>query len=237
MTKTGTLYLIPSTIAEDTSGFVLPSMVMELISSIDEFIVEDERNARRYLKSIGYTKPLQSLILYELNKHTNDIEIPEFITSLLNGKDMGLLSEAGCPCVADPGSIIVSLAHKNNIPVKPLVGPSSILLSLMASGFNGQNFSFNGYLPIDRNPRIRKIKELENKAYRENQTQIFIEAPFRNMPLLNDIVNNCSPATLLCIAINITGKDEIIQTKTISEWKKNIPEIHKKTAIFLLYKG
>ena len=237
MAKTGTLFLIPSTIAENTSVLVLPSKVLELISSLDEFIVEDERNARRFLKSIGYTKSLQSLILYKLNKHTSDKEIPEFITTLLKGKDMGLLSEAGCPCIADPGSVIVTLAHKNNIPVKPLVGPSSILLSLMASGFNGQNFAFNGYLPIDKNLRIRKIKELENKAYRENQTQIFIETPFRNTQLLNDIINSCSPSTLLCLAINITGKDEFIETKTVMDWKKQVPEIHKKTAIFLLYKA
>ncbi|NTW33182.1 MAG: SAM-dependent methyltransferase [Bacteroidetes bacterium] len=236
MSKTGTLFLIPSTIAEDTSSLVLPLQVLELISTLDEFIVEDERNARRFLKSIGYTKPLQSLLLYQLNKHTEENEIPEFITSLLKGKDMGLLSEAGCPCIADPGSVIVALAHKNKIPVKPLVGPSSILLSLMASGFNGQNFAFNGYLPIDKNSRIRKIKDLENKIYRENQTQIFIETPYRNMQMLNDILNNCSPSTLLCIAVNVTGKDEFIETKTISEWKKQIPEIHKRTAIFLLYK-
>jgi len=236
MSKTGILFLIPSVIAENTAEKVLPTYVINLINELDEFIVEDERTARRFLKSIGYTKSLNSLILYRLNKHTDNIELPSFIESLLNGKNIGLLSEAGCPCIADPGSEIVNLAHQKNIKVEPLVGPSSILLALIASGFNGQNFAFNGYLPIEKNARIKKIKELENKSARDNQTQIFIETPFRNMQLLNDIQNSCSSSTQLCIAADITGDNEFIQTKNINEWKNKIPELDKRTAIFLIYK-
>jgi 16S rRNA (cytidine1402-2'-O)-methyltransferase len=236
MNKTGTLFLIPSVIAENTAEKVLPSYVINLISTLDEFIVEDERTARRFLKSIGYARSLDSLILHTLNKHTDTSEIQTFINSLLSGKNVGLLSEAGCPCIADPGAVIVQLAHENNITVKPLVGPSSILLALIASGFNGQNFSFHGYLPIDKNQRIKKIKELESKIKHEDQTQIFIETPFRNMQLLNDILNSCNSSTLLCIAADITGSSEFIETRTISEWKIKIPELNKRTVIFLLYR-
>jgi len=236
MTESGTLFLIPSIISENTSEKVLPSYLIAVINDLDEFIVEDERTARRFLKVAGYLKPLDSLILHQLNKHTDATELPSFINSLLQGKNVGLLSEAGCPCVADPGSAIVKIAHEHQIVVKPLVGPSSIMLALMASGLNGQSFVFHGYLPIEKNARIKKIKELENKAGRENQTQIFMEAPFRNMQLLNDILHSCNSGTSLCIACDITGSSEFIQTKSISEWKKKIPELHKKTVIFLLYK-
>ena len=236
MNKYGTLYLIPSLIAEDNANAVIPQGIIKLISGLDEFIVENERTARRFLKTIKYIKSLDSLILHTLNKHTEFLEIPAYLNSLLNGKDIGLLSEAGCPCIADPGSEVVYLAHQHGINVKPLVGPSSILLALIASGFNGQNFTFNGYLPIDKNARIKKIKELENKAIREDQTQIFMETPFRNMSLLNDILNSCKPSTLLCIAADITSTNEFIQTKSISEWKNNIPQLNKITAVFLLYK-
>ncbi|MFA4851631.1 MAG: SAM-dependent methyltransferase [Bacteroidales bacterium] len=236
MAKTGTLFLIPSAIAENTTESVLPSYVIKLISDLDEFIVENERTARRYLKNIGYEKPLQTLVLHTLNKHTDTSEIHGFINSLLNGKDIGMLSEAGCPCIADPGAIVVMLAHEHKINVKPLVGPSSILLALIASGFNGQNFTFNGYLPIDKCRRIKKIKELESKAIREDQTQIFMETPFRNMQLFRDILSSCNPSTHLCIAADITGADELIRTRTIREWKNKSLELHKRTVIFLLYK-
>lgn len=236
MTNSGTLFLIPSVISENTSEKVLPSYLIAVINDLDEFIVEDERTARRFLKAAGYLKPLDLLVLHQLNKHTDVTELPSFINSLLQGKNVGLLSEAGCPCVADPGSMIVKIAHEHQITVKPLVGPSSIMLALMASGLNGQSFVFHGYLPIEKNARIKKIKELESKASRENQTQIFMEAPFRNMQLLNDILHSCNSGTSLCIACDITGSNEFIQTKSISEWKKKIPELHKKTVIFLLYK-
>jgi 16S rRNA (cytidine1402-2'-O)-methyltransferase len=232
----GTLFLIPSVIAENSADYTIPQNVLKCIFELDEFIVENERTARRFLKSISYEKSLDSLILHTLNKHTEYSEIPSFINSLLNGKNIGLLSEAGCPCIADPGSEIVKLAHQHGINVKPLVGPSSILLALIASGFNGQNFAFNGYLPIDRNARVKKIKELESKANREDQTQIFMETPFRNMQLLNDILNCCKPSTLLCIAADITGSTEFLQTKSITEWKENIPQLNKRTVVFLLYK-
>jgi 16S rRNA (cytidine1402-2'-O)-methyltransferase len=238
MNAYGTLYLIPSVIAEETAGSTIPIYVQKIISELDEFIVENERTARRFLKSVMYTKSLDSLILHTLNKHTDSTEIPSFIASLLNGKNIGLLSEAGCPCIADPGSEIVKLAHQQGINVKPMVGPSSILLALIASGFNGQNFAFNGYLPIDKSARIKKIKELESKAYKEDQTQIFMETPFRNVQLLNDILNNCKPSTLFCIAADITGTNEFIHTKRISEWKSksNIPQLNKITAVFIIYK-
>jgi len=236
MNNTGTLFLIPSVIAENTAQSVLPQEVIKMINELDEFIVENERTCRRFLKSIGYAKPLDSLILYTLNKHTDNNELPSFLNSLLEGKNIGLLSEAGCPCVADPGSEIVRIAHENNIRVKPLVGPSSILLALIGSGFNGQNFSFVGYLPVDKNARIKKIKEIENKAIREDQTQMFIETPYRNMQLLNDLLQTCNLYSHLCIASNLTGEDEFISTRTIKEWKNNIPELNKKTVIFLIYK-
>jgi 16S rRNA (cytidine1402-2'-O)-methyltransferase len=236
MNTYGTLYLIPSVIAEETVHSVIPQEVIKHISELDEFIVENERTARRFLKSIMYNKSLDALILHTLNKHTDSLEIPSYINSLLNGKNIGLLSEAGCPCIADPGSEVVRLAHHHGINVKPLVGPSSILLALIASGFNGQNFAFNGYLPIDKNARVKKIKELESKAMREDQTQIFMETPFRNMQLLQDILNNCKPSTLLCIASDITGKSEFIKTKSINDWKGNIPQINKITAVFLIHK-
>ena len=232
----GTLYLIPAVIAENTASSVLPSHNTTIIQELDEFIVENDRTARRFLKSIGYSKSLDSVILHTLNKHTERDNIPDFIQALLKGKNVGLLSEAGCPCIADPGSVVVALAHDYHIPIKPLVGPSSIFLALMASGFNGQNFAFNGYLPIEQKERIRKLRELENKALREDQTQIFMETPYRNLQIFQCIVSHCKPSSHLCIAANITDADEFIQTKTIAEWKNISPQIHKKTAIFLLYK-
>ncbi len=234
MKKLGTLLLIPTAISENTTALVLPEMVIQTIYTLDEFIVEDEKSARRFLKSIQYPKSLNDLTLHVLNKHTNQNDIPLFIKSLENGKDIGLLSEAGCPCIADPGSVVVNLAHQKNIPVKPLVGPSSILLALIASGFNGQHFLFHGYLPIEKSFRIKKIKELEFNSKRESQTQIFMETPFRNMQLLNDLLNTCNSETKLCIAVDITGINEFIQTKSMSAWKKSLPELHKRTAIFLL---
>lgn len=236
MINKGTLFLIPSLIAENTVDYVLPSSVINLISDLDEFIVEDERSARRFLKGTGYTKSLDSLVLHTLNKYTDPGEIPSFINSVLLGRNVGLLSEAGCPCIADPGSYIAELAHQYGIRVKPLTGPSSVLMALMASGFNGQKFAFNGYLPIEKKARKKKIKDLEFLAVRENQTQIFMETPFRNMQLLNDILNFCKPGTLLCIASEISSEKEFILTKTIGEWKNKIPNLHKKPVIFLLYK-
>ncbi|MBN1187606.1 MAG: SAM-dependent methyltransferase [Bacteroidales bacterium] len=234
----GKLYLIPTLLGEDESviDWVIPLNVKNVVNQISHYIVENERTARRYLLKIGYKTPIDSTCFYVLNKHTKDEEIAEFLKPALEGMHLGLLSEAGVPCVADPGNIIVRLAHLRNILVEPLTGPSSIILALMASGFNGQNFSFLGYLPIDKAERIRKIKHLEALSLKENQTQIFIETPFRNQKLFEDIVNNCNPATLLCLACNISLPYALIKTKTISEWKKSNPDLNKKPTAFLIYR-
>lgn len=234
MADTGTLYLIPSVIADNTADLAIPGGNLLIINSLKEFIVEEERTARRFLKSIGYDKSLDEVTLYSLNKHTDSVNIPSFLEPLIAGKDMGLISEAGCPCIADPGSEIVMLCHKNGIHVRPLTGPSSILLALMASGLNGQNFAFNGYLPIEKGERAKKIKELEQRAAKEKQSQIFMEAPYRNMQLLNDILKICNPSTLLCIASEIMSDSENIKTASINDWRTKPPELHKKTAIFII---
>lgn len=230
----GKIYLIPTTLGESEISNVIPDYVKSVINKIDEFIVENEKSARHYLKKAGINKPLQEVILKPLNKHTSPEEYTAYLKPTLEGKNIGIISEAGCPAIADPGSEIVKLAHQKNIEVIPLVGPSSILLSLMASGFNGQNFSFNGYLPIDKNERSRKIKELEKLVQQKNQTQLFIETPFRNNALIADLINNCNGNTLLCIACDITLPTEFIKTKSIADWKKSPPDIHKRPAIFLL---
>lgn len=233
----GTLYLIPTTLGDTgETADVIPIKINQLINTIDEYIVENEKSARHYLKKLGIKKPLQEIILHPLNQHTNQHEISTYLTNILQGKNIGIISEAGCPGVADPGAEVVKLAHERNITVIPLVGPSSILLALMASGFNGQSFTFNGYLPKERNERIKKIKELELTIQKKNQTQLFIETPYRNQHLLNDILETCSTQTKLCIACDITLPTEFIKTKTISAWKKQIPDITKRPTIFLIYK-
>ncbi|MCK6650732.1 MAG: SAM-dependent methyltransferase [Bacteroidia bacterium] len=232
----GKLYLIPTTLgdtAETTD--VIPLKVNELINKIDEYIVENEKSARHYLKKIGIKKPLQEIILHPLNQHTQAHEISTYLNSINQGKDIGVISEAGCPGVADPGADVVKLAHEKDIDVIPLVGPSSILLSLMASGFNGQNFAFNGYLPKERAERIKKIKDLEMLVYKRKQTQMFIETPYRNMHLLEDILNSCENKTKLCIACDITLPTEFIKTKSVFDWKKQLPDINKRPTIFLIY--
>jgi len=237
MTKQGAIYLIPTTLGDTAeTADVIPLKITQLINTIDEYIVENEKSARHYLKKIGIKKPLQEIVLHPLNKHTDAKQISSYLNSIGEGKDIGIISEAGCPGIADPGAEVVKLAHKKNITVIPLVGPSSILLSLMASGFNGQNFAFNGYLPKERDERIKKIKELEKIAQQKNQTQLFIETPYRNTHLLEDILTTCGNDTLLCIACDITLATELIKTKSIRDWKKQIPDINKRPAIFLIYK-
>ena len=189
------------------------------------------------MKQAGLTIPQSQLVIHDYGKHQRNTDLKEFFTGLLAGKDAGLMSEAGCPGVADPGAEIVAEAHKRGIKVVPLVGPSSILLALMASGFNGQSFTFHGYLPIDKAQRSKRIKELEIQAERFIQTQLFIETPFRNDSLLAEVLKSCKPTTRLCIACNLTAANELVQTKTINEWKKQLPELHKQPAIFLLYKS
>lgn len=230
----GTLYLIPVVMAEGAENKSLTPYLQETINQIKEYIVENEKTARRCLKEAGLKTPQSELIIHDYGKHQRGGSIAEYFEGLEAGNDVGLMSEAGCPAVADPGADLVAEAHKRNIKVVPLVGPSSILLAIMGSGFNGQSFSFHGYLPIDKMARIKKIKDLEGFSERFKQTQLFIETPFRNNPMLNDILASCSNDTKLCIACNLTSEDELIQTKTIADWKKNQPDLHKKPAIFLL---
>ena len=234
--NTGTLYLIPTFLAETNHSNVFPELNSTIIDRIDTFIVEDIRTARRFIKKINPSKNIDDLNFLILNKHTKIEEYSSFLNNLTT-KDIGLLSEAGCPCIADPGAVVVSIAHNKNIKVAPLVGPSSLLLALIASGFNGQSFSFHGYLPIDKNDRSKKIKEIEKDIFNKNQTQIFIETPFRNLQMFHDIISNCKPESKLCIAKDLTSKDELIKTKRISEWRKGKePEIQKIPTVFLLYK-
>lgn len=233
----GILYLIPATLGDTAeTADVIPVKVNQLINTIDEYIVENEKSARHYLKKMGIKKPLQEIVLHPLNQHTEAKDISTYLTSLGQGKNMGIISEAGCPGIADPGAEVVKLAHEKNITVCPLVGPSSILLALMASGFSGQHFAFYGYLPKERNERIKKIKELEKAAQQKKQTQLFIETPYRNNHMLDDILTSCEGNTLLCIACDITLHTEFIKTKTVAAWKKQVPDINKRPAIFLIYK-
>jgi 16S rRNA (cytidine1402-2'-O)-methyltransferase len=236
MTQQGILYLIPTTLGDTAeTADVIPVKINTIINQIDEYIVENEKSARHYLKKIGIKKPLQEIILHPLNQHTASQEISGYLKSIAEGKNIGIISEAGCPGVADPGAEVVAIAHTRNIKVVPLVGPSSILLSLMASGFNGQSFTFHGYLPKERGERIKKLKELE-KAAQKQQTQLFIETPYRNMHLLEDMLSTCDGATKLCIACDITLPTEFIKTKRMTEWKKQLPDINKKPTIFLIYR-
>jgi len=229
------LYLIPTSLGDTDFNSVLPGNITEIVSSINIFIVENVRTARRYLKKLNKNIVIDDLTFYVLNKHTDYADIDSFLEKI-DKHDIGIISESGCPAVADPGSDIVSLAHKKNIQVVPLVGPSSILLSLMGSGFNGQNFAFNGYLSVKSNERQRKLKELEQKVFKQNQTQIFIETPYRNNQMLNDILMVCSHQLKVCVACNLTLDDEFILTKPVSFWKKNKIDLNKKFTIFLLGK-
>lgn len=230
------LYLIPVTLGETSIEQVLPTYNKEIILQIKYFIVENIRSARRFLKKVESSINIDELTFYELNKHTKPEDIENYLNPMANGFHVGIISEAGCPAIADPGSDIVAIAQKKNYKVVPLVGPSSILLSLMASGFNGQGFAFHGYLPIDGAERIRKIKQLENLIHHEHQTQIFIETPYRNQKLVEDIIKHCTPSTKLCIAMNITCENEYIRTLSVKQWAKQLPDMAKQLCIFLLYK-
>ena len=232
----GTLYLIPVPLAENAAAKSFTPYLVDTINSIKEYIVENEKTARRFLKEAGLTTPQSELTIHDYGKHNREAGSAEFFKGLQAGKDVGLMSEAGCPGIADPGADIVEKAHRMGIKVVPLVGPSSILLALMASGFNGQSFTFHGYLPIDKVERARSIKELEAAAIKNNQTQLFIETPFRNNPMLEEILRSCSPKTRLCIACDLTSETELVQTKTIAEWQKKVPELHKRPTIFLLFR-
>ena len=231
----GTLYLIPVTLGDDNIAQVLPANVVTIAQQLDTFVVESEKSARHFLSTIKTTKPVRELTLNLLNEHTDDKTIPDLLKPLLAGKDVGLMSDAGCPAIADPGAKLVALAHQKGIRVVPLVGPSSILLSLMASGLNGQQFAFLGYLPVDKAQRIQKLKEIEKRAQTHKETQIFIETPYRNMHMLEALLSTCHANTRLCIASQVSMADEMIVTKTINQWKQNaLPDLHKKPTVFLL---
>lgn len=232
----GNLYLIPTTLGESPLAAILPEQVRQIAASLKVYVAENPKTARQYLKQIGLDTPLQEIEIHTLDKHTKADELLRLLQPALNGKDIGLVSEAGCPAVADPGALLVRLAHSQGIRVVPLVGPSSILLALMGSGMNGQSFAFHGYLPIQKPERCKRISELEKESGSRNQTQIFIEAPYRNQALLEDLVQTCEPGTELCIATDLTLETERIETRKIAEWRKKLPDINKKPTIFLLYR-
>ena len=232
----GSIYLIPTLLGDSDVDQVLPANLSNILAGIRHYVVEDLRTARRFLRKIDSDFDIDSLEFSFLNEHTSREEIPDLLQPARSGHNMGLMSEAGMPCMADPGAELVSMAHEQNIRVIPLSGPSSITLALIASGFNGQNFAFHGYLPIENRERISAIKKLEQDVYRHNQTQIFMETPYRNMKLFETIIKTCSDDTRLCIAANLTGEKEIVRTLTISQWKKNPLAIHKQPAVFLIYK-
>ncbi len=230
----GTLYLIPSPLGDTLVTDVIPQGTLLVLTELNYFVVEELRSARRYLSSAGLKGKVDSLEFYLLNEHTSEKEIYSYLSLLLEGKSVGMVSEAGLPAVADPGSLLVALSHKNEIEVIPLVGPSSLMMALMASGKNGQNFSFVGYLPIKSEQRRQKIKELERLAGKTGQSQIIIETPYRNDALLADLLTVCSNTTLLTIALNITMADAYIKTRSIEQWKMGVPSINKKPCVFIL---
>lgn len=230
------LYLLPVTLGDTPIEKVLPAYNREIISGIKYFIVEDVRSARRFLKKVDSAICIDELTFYTLNKHTSPEDISGYLKPLQEGCSMGVISEAGCPAVADPGADVVAIAQRRNLKVIPLVGPSSIILSVMGSGFNGQSFAFHGYLPIDPADRTKRLKELETRVYAENQTQLFIETPYRNQKMLEEILKTCRPQTKLCIAANITCEGEYIKTRSVKDWKGHLPELNKIPCIFLIYK-
>ncbi|MDR3142011.1 MAG: SAM-dependent methyltransferase [Tannerellaceae bacterium] len=230
------LFLIPVPLGDTEIRKALPDYNRDIILQIKHFIVENVRTARRFLKKTEPSVHIDELTFYELNKHTSPEEVAGYLSPLSRGESVGVLSEAGCPAIADPGADVVAMAQRKQYPVVPLIGPSSIILSLMASGFNGQSFAFHGYLPIDAGERAIALKRLENRIYTENQTQLFIETPYRNNKLAGELLHTCRPATKLCIASDITCDGEFIQTRTIKEWNGQAPDLNKKPTIFLLYK-
>jgi 16S rRNA (cytidine1402-2'-O)-methyltransferase len=237
MAQLGKLYLIPTTLGETENPFdVLPQTIKRSIELLDYYIVENEKTARKFIKSICPEKVQAALHLSALNKHTPDSEYKKMIQDCVEGKNVGLMSEAGCPGVADPGAVIVKLAHEKGIKVVPLVGPSSILLAMMASGMNGQNFAFNGYIPIDAAEKKEAIKNLEKLSISKNQSQIFIETPYRNNKMMEDILSSLHPETYLCVATDITLPSEYIKTMRVVNWKKTKIDLHNRPTIFIIHK-
>lgn len=231
----GQLFLLPCLLADDTHENVLPIAYKQVILDLNHFFVENIRSARRFISSLKLGIEIDKLTFFLLDKDSSIIELQKGFDLIESGISVGVLSEAGCPGIADPGALAVALAHQKSIVVVPIVGPSSILLALMASGFSGQNFEFHGYLPIEKNDRIKALKNLEKESGLKNKTQIFIETPYRNTVLVNDAVENLSPNTLFCIATDITATNQFIKTNSIAFWKKNVPEINKKPTVFLLF--
>lgn len=232
----GILYLIPTVLAEDTAAAVIPPQVVSCVGALSYFIVENARTARRYIKTIAPHQVIEELQIVVIDKDSTEAEIKKALEPLKQGLSAGIISEAGCPGVADPGAELARIAHRQNLKVVPLVGPSAILLALMGSGFNGQSFAFLGYLPIEKKDRVQALRQLEKEMLQKDQTQIFMETPYRNNQLLQDVVQHLTPSYRLCIAANITGPNELIRTDTIANWKKQLPDLHKQPAVFLLYK-
>ena len=232
--KYGTLFLIPSTLGDTRPEDVLPEKTLRVIRTLNSFIVEEIRSARRFLRKAGFSGNFNETGFIIFNEHTNREDLTSFLAPMLAGIDTGLLSEAGTPCIADPGAEIVEIARQADIPIVPLSGPNSILLALMASGFNGQNFTFHGYIPIDRKERQRKIREMERIAIERDQTQIFIETPYRNKAIFEALIQTCNPESKLCIAIDLTLESESIQVHSIRDWRNKNENLPKKPAVFLL---
>ena len=232
--KKGNLYLIPCTLGENSPLEVLPLLVKKAVENIEHYIVEHEKSARRFIKAVVSKKQQSSLHIEEINKFTKPQDIPQMLEPCLKGQDVGVISDAGCPGIADPGAAVVVEAHKNGIKVVPLVGPSSILLAMMASGFNGQNFAFNGYLPIDKVERKAKIKQLEKRSIQENQSQLFIETPYRNNQMLQSLTTTLQKNTEICVACDITLATEYIRTAPAQHWKRIKVDLHKRPTMFII---
>ena len=231
------LYLIPVTLGPTEVSQVLPSYNHDVIMGIRHFIVENIRSARRFLRQVDREFPIDDSVFYEMGKHADERLFSQYLQPLRDGKPMGVISEAGCPAVADPGADVVGIAQRQNLRVIPLVGPSSMIMAVMASGLNGQSFAFNGYLPVDPQDRAKKLKTLETRAWNEHQTQLFIETPYRNLKMFQALLQSLRPQTRMCIAAGITTPDEYIHTHTIAEWKKiQLPDLSKVPAIFLINK-
>lgn len=237
MAATGTLYLIPTVLADDTAAAVMPAQVGHYIAKLSYFIVENARTARRYIKIMAPDQVIENLQMVVIDKNSSETEVKKALEPVLKGVSAGIISEAGCPGVADPGAEVVKWAHRQGIKVVPLVGPSAILLALMGSGFNGQSFAFQGYLPIEKKDRVQAIRQLEKDMLQRDQTQIFMETPYRNNQLLTDLLQQLHPTTRLCIAANISASHEFIKTDTIAHWQGQLPDIHKQPAVFLIYRS
>ncbi len=233
----GIIYLIPTILTEETAASVIPAQVAQCISGLDYFIVENARTARRYIKTMAPEKVIELLQIVVIDKNSSEAEVKKSLEPIIKGKNAGIISEAGCPGVADPGAEVVKWAHRAGVKVVPLVGPSAILMALMSSGFNGQSFAFHGYLPIEKKDRVQAIRNLEKEMQQRDQTQIFMETPYRNNQLLTDLLQQLNPTTQLCIAANISGTNEFIKTTTIAKWQGKLPDIHKQPAVFLIYRS